>query len=655
MIKDKRQSGVGPLGAGNVLLLAILLALALPVLSYLYFPRDLLWDDAALTLQYVDNLSAGHGYRFNASDPQPIFGASSFLFTVTAASLKLIPCLNHDFAYIRLPGLLGYFFTLFLAYQFLNRRRGPVAGFVGMLTIAAIPQYFGVATSGMETMMAAAIFSAAIFFFYFQQQERLFLICCTGLVFTKLDLAGASLLLVLGHLALNFSRFRNRFPRSVARAALLYGMPGVLFFLFCKIYFGSTIPNSLQAKLIYSYDEVGYPYLHVFFAANSLYRFYALVSLVPFGVLLLVCLIEKRLPSFLFVVVLLASLSLLVQVWLTPFREIFPWYFHVPFLSWQILVLLAINESLELGRARNSLAASYGSLAIFSLMVLLGVASTSVGPSTTFFSQISAVKRWLNVVEKARRETGRFVARIGRPDQLLSTGYGWSAYDSRMRVFDHFGINSREPVEERWGLSGWLNNLSSYEPDFIICHKRSHPALVSRYTLLAIGWSPRLVGHSEWEIYKRKKHRIPYSRITFPDLSSAIQVPTSGSEPPSVRRITNYDYILKPTNTGTSIQLRGLKFDNSIIGLYCYQDRVGGAKADVSAEVSIATLDPRLPPRTVIVRPGGGIVPITLSVVGKSDHGSLRITAKTSSGKGSDPLGRLGVHVRDLLITGGSF
>ncbi|MEW6137274.1 MAG: hypothetical protein AB1733_03505 [Thermodesulfobacteriota bacterium] len=637
------------------LVLPLVIAALFPVLSYLYFPRDLLWDDAALTLKYVDNLSSGHGYRFNATDPLPIFGASSFLFTVTAAALKLIPVLNQDFLYIRLPGLIGYFLTLFLSYRFLYRKRGLVAGFLGMATIGAVPQYFGVASSGLETMMGAAIISAAIFLFYFQEHERLFLVCCTGLVMTKLDLTGASLLLALGHLAVVYSGDRNRFQRSLARAILFYGVPVALFFIFCRVYFGSVIPHSLQAKLIYSYDTTGYPYLRAFLATSSLYRFYILLSLVPLGALLFVCLREKTYPSFRFLVVLVASLSLLVQVCITPFREIFPWYFHVPFLSWQIAVLLALEESLALSPTLRTRLITYGSLAVLSFMLVLGVTSPNVGPPSTFSSKIQAVKRWLDLVESQRRAIGALVARTGKPEHVLSTGYGWSAYDSGMRVFDPFGINTREPVEEKWGLSGWLNNLSAYKPDFIVCHKQTHPSLASQYDLIALGWNPRLMGHSEWEVYRRKESAIPYERMTFPDLGKAFPEPAATGVSVKRSQITRYDYALVATARGATMRIEGLKLDNSIVGFYCYVEVDEKATADKQAEVTIETNVPGHLPVKVPIRWDQGIVLVTTRVAARVNDGHIRITATVPSESGSTDSTGPAIHVRDLFVTQGSF
>ncbi|MEJ2718671.1 MAG: hypothetical protein P8182_16330, partial [Deltaproteobacteria bacterium] len=130
------------------LILVLLPAVVLPIFSYLYFPSDLLWDDAAFVLKYVENITAGYGYRFNATDAEPIFGSSSFLFTILAALLKLVPYLSHDFLFVRLPGLLGYSVTLLLSFRIPSRQCGLIGGLLGMLMVASVPQYFSLADSG---------------------------------------------------------------------------------------------------------------------------------------------------------------------------------------------------------------------------------------------------------------------------------------------------------------------------------------------------------------------------------------------------------------------------------------------------------------------------------------------------------------------------
>jgi hypothetical protein len=630
------------------LLAPLSIAIILPVCCFFFFPQDLLYDDSAFTLKYVDNLISGFGYRFNASDASPIFGSSSFLFTIVACLPKILG-IESNFLYIRLPGLIGYFVVLLLAFQTLNRTNGFFFGMLGLVAVAAFPQYFAIADSGLESMFGGALLCAALHIFYFQLSVSWLMLLCAALVMMKLDLFAASAILVAGQLLVSRAADGKICRSTFLKAVGLYAIPVVLFSGFCLFYFGSVLPNSLEAKLSYLRDPGGYAYLKSFFSGYYLPVF--CLSSILLVMLAVVCLIEKKAPSLRFFVVFVLSATLLAQAWLVPFQEIFVWYFIIPFLSFQFLTFFAVNESRILC-ARSMTERFYKIL--FPAVVVLMLLSATLGVFGERFSFINCatgVGRWLDVLERERRDLGKLVASIGTPNQLLSTGYGWSAYDSKMRVFDHLGINTRLPVVEKWGMSGWLDKLEETNADFIICHKSTHPQLTRNYDLIALGWTPRQGGHSEFEVYRKKNKPINFKSIVFPSLANAVNISPDKDKGPRFTRITDSDCQIRADEPGAFLAFPDLSFDNSVVGLYCYVSKDPGASGTSEALFSLEAEGPgmQIARTSRTVKPADGIVLLTLNVPGASTKGTLKISCVSHNSRGLSP------HFRDVFITCGSF
>jgi hypothetical protein len=645
----------------------LLIATALPLLSYDFFPRDLLWDDAAFTLKYVDNITAGHGYRFNASDPEPIFGSSSFLFTLLVSGLKYMGVPSDNFLFIRLPGLIGYFLILVLAFMFLNRENGPFMGFLGMITIAFVPQNFTMANSGLESMISAAILFTAIYLFYFQISALLLMVTCAFLTLTKMTLAAPAFGLVAAQMIVSYQKGDKAFHRAALGLMALYLAPVLIFFLFCHLYFGDILPNSLQAKLSYSRAGESFRYLKYFFGPGSLYKYIFLVSLISLPALLIVCLRNRLAPSFRFFVTAMVAGLLLVQVWIAPFEEIFPWYFLIPLLSLQIAVLGAFNECGALGRDKLDRAILKGSLGLVALLMTFSALSGSVAGSS-FKDRVTITRNWLNVMERQRREQAKMVAALSEPNQTLSTAYGWSAYDSGLKVFDHLGINSRLPVEEKWGLSGWLRHLDEYKPDFIICHKRSHPNLAARYKLIDIGWTPRLAGHSEWEVYRRKSDRLNFSEMDFLQFRGFRITPSLRKGPaPVVKLVTPSDLALFAGQPPLELSKGDMKFHDGVVGVYCYiadhplrrvsSDSSGPNDPPVSAKI---TMEVEIPGSdtlrdSITIKRSGHITLLMVKVPVENKHGVIRIEVESACGEPVSDRRSPWIHLRDLFVSRGSF
>jgi hypothetical protein len=627
-----------------VLLVPLLTAVGMTVASYLFFPQDVMFDDAAFTLKYVDNLNSGHGYRFNASDPEPVYGSSSFLFTIVVCALKNLG-IESNFLYARLPGLLGYFAVLILGFHLLYRMGGLLLGIFGIISLACVPQYFVVADSGLETMFAGALLCAALYLFYFQIHIGWLMFVCAAMTLTKLDLLAASETLVLAQLIISLRAGREQARAFVRQACVFHVIPVALFCIFLVWYFGSILPNSLQAKLIFLKHAGGYKYFHYFFESRNSYLPVFIAAVISAGLITATAILEKSLPSFRILAIWIVAIALLVQVWVTPFLEVFPWYFVVPLLALQFAALFSIGESRALSRSVITKVLC----GVSCILVLVTIVFPSVwGLRTSFWKDANGGRLWLEVIERERRALGQWVARQGSPQDLLSTGYGWSAYDSKMKVFDHFGINTRQPVLENWGMAGWLDKLEDTKPKFIICHKATHPLLARGYDLIAVDWTPRIGGHSEWEVYRRKENPLLFDKVSFPNLTQATLSSREGDGKHSFKCVTDSDYMVLPDPTGAAITIGDLDFSHSIVGVYCYLDEVDPpATEQAYVTLEAETAGQAAAQESYTVNSTSPVL-LTLKVPWENTKGTLKIFCRASEPNRSP------IHVRDVFVTKGS-
>jgi hypothetical protein len=628
-----------------------LVALVPPCIAYAYFPADVMGDDAAIVLKYVDNLVAGNGYRFNASDPEPVFGSSSFLFTVTAAALKFIGVDRGDFLYLRLPGLIGYWVVLLLAMR-IGFHSGRLQAFLCFAFIAAVPSAFVSADFGLETLMEAALLIAAMYLFYYRRFPALFFLLCSLLPITKMSLLAPSIVLASGQIY-DSVRFPGHGQKRCLRDAVIwYGMPVLSFCLFCLLYFGGIIPNSLSAKLFYQ-TSTGWPYLDHFLRHLGV-MFLAFAATI--GLLLAFLAIDGVAPSFRFIIVLLTSLVALAQVLVIRFYELFFWYYVTPLLAFQFVVILAYQEC-KLGKrfavAGRLCGCTFVLVAIVGLIVLYGFRGTWNG-NPRFLDWPRHVKSFLQIQERERQTLGKELAKRARPGDLLFAAHGWPAYYSGMRTFDYSGINNRELVlTNNYGGQGGLSRLEDLKPAFIVCHRHDPSMFLKNYKLILLGWQFYVPGvEGEFEVYERRDKLIVYGYCGFLHFGRALVV-RSGTLSKDRRIIdrTPHDYIMIPDSAGISLEFHQVVFDNSIAGVYCYHDSPHPMPASVCLEANIPGRTAIRSRRTITFEDGIACVELQIPTSG-SVIGTLTIHVAAS---GRDYATEPKIHVRDLFLTRASF
>jgi len=223
---------------GVILLLAAALAARL-----LPGPRTI--DDAYITFPYARNLLAGEGFLYNPGEQ--VMGTTTPLYTLLlSGAAVLFGGEQADFPLISLVvNAFADALTCLLLWQIGKRLGSETAGIAAGAIWAVAPFSVTFAIGGLETSVYVLLLTAT-FYFYLCQNEFLTGLAAAGVFLTRVD--GVILLGPLGLFWL--VRALQKKERHTWRVFLAAGVPVLIWLIFAGIYFGSPIPQSIQAKLV---------------------------------------------------------------------------------------------------------------------------------------------------------------------------------------------------------------------------------------------------------------------------------------------------------------------------------------------------------------------------------------------------------------------
>lgn len=376
---------------------------------------SILADDAAISFRYASRIAEGLGFTYN--DHERVLGASNPLFTLVLA----LPALGGFTveAGARVLCLVVFAGAAMLAALLAGALSRPVGALVAGLLLAAEPHFRYFALSGLESGFAAAL-GLACAAALLDGRRTLAGILLGLAVWNKLD-AGL-LALAVGGTWLCVDR---RPPIRIVWVSVLTVLP---WFLFAAVYFGSPIPNSLTTKLAGGEGLAFDPLWAVRFLRHE-WRWVSVLA----GLLWIARWRHAEAPERLVVGTLGGWFALhLLALSATDLGAPYPWYLVVLIPPAVILGASAVAglESRWLRLAAAGLVA---------LPLSFWIPPALAGPS-----------RWLKTreaFEVDRREAGRFLARHSSPDEVVSSGFGWVAYEVPNPFNDVTGLNSREMLE----------------------------------------------------------------------------------------------------------------------------------------------------------------------------------------------------------------
>ncbi len=213
-------------------------------------------DDAVITIKFDKNLADGFGLVHNLGDGH-VQGFTSALSVLVPLPGQLIYG-GGGFLAIRLVSLACFAIAAIYANRIakeLHVGRWPLAFALAYLAFDQNQVFFGVA--GMETQIAVAVLFGAIYYVLVEDYTK------SGIALGLAVLARPDFILLLPP-AYIFLIVRD--PRRSLRAAGLTAAVVLPWIIFTTIYYGSPIPNTIDAKsLAFAPDFPGFTHLGAWF------------------------------------------------------------------------------------------------------------------------------------------------------------------------------------------------------------------------------------------------------------------------------------------------------------------------------------------------------------------------------------------------------
>lgn len=465
----------------DVLLTGIAVALFLYSVHYWNF----LCDDSFISFRYARNLVEGHGLRYNLNENPPVEGYSNFLWVLIMALVMKLGA--SPLVASRIISVTCGVVLLVLVYRTSRYTLGlgRLQAFAGSLFCAFMPPFTVWATGGLETMLFVLLFYLQ--FTLLLEASAVFPLkraAVLGLLLMLLRPEGigyAVLLVLIAALYYRYSGRRGNWRGGIVRYLMVLAAGLLILTIFRLVYFHAPLPNTFYAKVGFTHDQVK---RGVFYVVHFMFDFPgALLALFAAGVALR----RKAVPGEVWAVTALAVIFIVIQILLGgDFMAMAR--FMVP-----LVPLLGLLTAAALCPPSGSLKRPVG-------LVLLVVTAGAMGLNMLPRFDLHATPlswrervhfRWNHVYYMSEHEywyrmkvnveqwtlIGNLLRSMSTPDQSIVTGgIGAMGYYSRMRVYDKFGLVSREVARSdipRDQMSAGHDKsvdpffFSKYHPDYV--------------------------------------------------------------------------------------------------------------------------------------------------------------------------------------------
>jgi hypothetical protein len=382
----------------------------------------ILYDDAAISLRYAERIASGHGFTYN--DHERVCGASNPLWTLLIAGGAGTGLDVEQAA--RLLSLFSFAAVAVLAASVALRLAGPLAACLVGLILPADVVWRAQALSGLELPLAVALGLAAAL--AVERRREILAGVLLGLaIWNKLDAAALAVALTAA-----WRVGYGRLPRRMLIVAALVALP---WFIFAAAYLGSPWPRSLAVKL----QEGRHLPADYFWIARAIVedrRFLFLVAATFLPLTLRGAPAEPR------VVVLALGGWLVLHTLaysLVNLGDRYPWYFGVP------MALSIVLAAGSIDRRWRWSAVTVLAMAVAAAPQWSETASRLAGGRSIELGE---------AFDADRRLAGVFLDQYAGPHEVVQSGFGWVAFESRRPFMDDTALNSRTAIE----------------PDYIVAH-----------------------------------------------------------------------------------------------------------------------------------------------------------------------------------------
>ncbi|MFQ5599224.1 MAG: hypothetical protein ACE5G2_01580 [Candidatus Krumholzibacteriia bacterium] len=440
-------------GAGTALLLArrgharaMLLCAAIVLVAHAAH-RDLVVDDAYITMRFARHLAEGHGLVFNIGERTE--GFTNPLWTLALAGV--VRCGGDPLAFARITGLLCALATLvLLGHWSLERQNGvPTRASAAVLLLAVNPAFATWAGSGLETPLFAFLLLASVHATSHDHLRRAGAFAALN-VLVRPEAAAVPALLVIGAWLTRrtFSR------RALVELTLPALVAGLSLLAARHAYYGTWLPNTYHAKVIWGIPAAvrGAEYV-LRFAVHYGGLF---VWSLPFMAGFLLRRGSWEIPAIV-ALGLLGSTVLLGGDGLPAFR------FLVPVLPLGYLLLQDVFFAVASHRRTAQIVGVV-------CLVALGAHTANAYPAWRHHRHVMqdfvSIARWLG-------------PRLGPDDSVAVSAIGAIGYHTRARVVDRLGLTNRD-VARRRVPGGGAAGHEKYDARYVF---EQHP------TILTVDWN----------------------------------------------------------------------------------------------------------------------------------------------------------------------
>lgn len=437
----------------EILTLIALLVFGSSLRIYFWQQTHLTLEDSLITFRYAENLAGGNGFVYN--NGERVLGTTTPLWTLLLAATKVIG-LPDLFSTSKMLSIFFDSLTLVLLFLSILRTASWGTALIGSVLFAVSPDLIPIHISGMETSLLILMMTSALL--GWTTRSSLFSLSLALVVLTRID----GVLFVICLLGAAAVSDRHWATRQIV-LLILFLLPSVVF---CWIYFGSFVPQSLLAKMVaYRFDlwSSAQPFLAQFTPVGETHWLkFALKTLLLVTLMLGFVRIISHYRSLSGVGIFFLVYCIVYMISRT---VIFRWYLAPPIFASYVIFsagidyLLSITDRLPVKKIANSLMA-------LMLVGLLTVNLILMNARSEKYRQLQTME------EELRKEIGLWLRENVTPSEsvfLEPIGYIGYYAGTRVRIIDEIGIVS--PLVTKFRKSGgawYIKAVRSLQPDYIV-------------------------------------------------------------------------------------------------------------------------------------------------------------------------------------------
>jgi len=459
-------------------LLFLIVALAL---TARLLPGERTIDDSFITFRYARNLLAGNGFVYNPGES--VLGTTTPLYTFLMAGLgALSGGASAPFPSLALyTNALADAITCLLLWQIGKHCGSSRVGLITALVWAIAPFSVTFAIGGLETSVYVLLLTAAMRN-YLERRRTLTTLCAALALLTRPDAV-----LLIGPLALDRlyrAWKKGAGERLQAGEIIAFLAPTLAWYGFSTLYFGSPIPQSVQAKLVAYRLEPNEALIRLIqhYATPFLQQnLVGTVAAVGSGLVLF---------PFLFAIgahralkMEQKTLAFVIYPWLyllafaIPNPLIFRWYLTPPLPAYLLFILLGLESILKTSTRRLSLPVQKAVLiAVLIVLPFFSMASEWRWSPDHGPQRPAPEMAWIKL-ELLYRQAAEIVAPHMNAQSVLAAGdVGVLGFYTPGRILDTVGLNSLEtsqyyPLDASQYTINYAiapNLIIDKQPDFVI-------------------------------------------------------------------------------------------------------------------------------------------------------------------------------------------